>query len=104
MSRDLIDDAKKAFGDAKQAAQDLALQQLRDLGNKPLGPSSGYTNPDCPQTFCQPFVDKKEAIIDLTWAGPLMLAGIAIKVNSRVVPFWASHITGGAAPQDISSS
>lgn len=103
VSRDVYDDAKKALGDLKEKAQEVALQQLRDLGDKPLGPPSGYTNKDCPPNFCQPFVDKKQALLDLAWAGPLMLAGIAIKVNPRVVPFWAAHIAGGAAPQNISS-
>ena len=71
VSRDIFDDAEKKL-------EELALQKLRDLGNKPLGPPSGYTNPLCPKEFCQPFADKTAAIADLAWAGPLILAGIAM--------------------------
>lgn len=104
VSRDLIDDAKQAAEDIKKQLQEAALQKLRDLGNKPLGPPSGYSNPACPKEFCQPFADKTQAMVDLAWAGPLILAGIALKVNPRVLPFWASHMAGGAAPQNISAN
>jgi hypothetical protein len=38
------------------------------------------------------FTSKKEAI----------LSGITLAVNSRVVPLWDQHISGGAAPQNLS--
>ncbi|HEY5957196.1 MAG TPA: SH3 domain-containing protein, partial [Polyangiaceae bacterium] len=53
---------------------------------------------------CQPFTSKAYALANLAWAGPLMLAGIAAKVNPRVVPLWARYIAGGSSPTDLTAS
>ena len=98
VQRDPLDDLKKE-------AEELVKQQLVGLANQPAGPASGYKgDPKCGTKFCQPFVSKSFAISQLAWAGPLILAGIAAKVNPRVVPFWAAYLSGGSGPLDITST
>ncbi|GAB6907956.1 conserved hypothetical protein [Desulfosarcina cetonica] len=94
--RDLIDDIR-------EGAEAIGTARLRALANKPTG-SGGWTGADasCHANFCRPFADVNEALRDLVWAGPLILAGIATKVNPRVVPLWATYMTGGSAVEDLS--
>ena len=98
---DPIGDVKKAL---EKKAEEFAKQKLADLANEPVGPASGFTgDPKCGPNFCQPFVSKAFALANLAWAGPLILAGIAKKVNTRVVPLWASYLTDGSAPKDLTA-
>lgn len=58
----------------------------------------------CPESFCKPFSLPKIVVEQMrTTAAPALLAGIAIKVNPRVVPLWSQYLFGGAAPQDLSA-
>lgn len=99
--RDLINDAKKAL---EKKAEEIATQQLGKLANAPAGLPSGFTgDPKCGAKFCQPFASKAAAVADLIWAGPLILAGIAKKMNSRVVPLWAKYLSGGSPTKNLSS-
>jgi hypothetical protein len=98
---DFIDDAKEK---AEKIAEDFAKARLGQLANADLGPPSGFTgDAKCGPRFCQPFTSKAVAFAHLAWAGPLLLAGIAKKVNSRVVPLWADYLSGGSAPRNLSS-
>jgi hypothetical protein len=100
--RSALDDAK---GFVDDTAESVAKASLGMLANAPAGPSSGFTGgPSCGANFCQPFTSKAYARANLAWAGPLMLAGIAMKVSPRVVPLWARYIAGGTAPMDLTSS
>lgn len=100
--RDLGDEAKKIADAAKKQAEDAAKQKLVDLGNSPVGPPSGFTGkPKCGPTFCQPYESQNFAEKSLLWARPLLLAGIALKVNPRVVPLWDVYLNGGSAPRDL---
>jgi hypothetical protein len=106
--RDLIDDLKKEAEDlkkeAEKKAEEFATAQLLKLANAPLGPPSGFTgDPKCGPNFCQPFASKTTAAADLLWAGPLILAGIAKKVNTRVVPLWAAYLSGGSSPKNLTA-
>jgi len=90
--------------EAERRAEAIATRRLQDLANKPVGPSSGFVGGShCHVNFCQPFADRRFAMADLAWAGPLILAGIARRVNSRVVPLWAMYLAGGAPPRDLTT-
>jgi len=94
--RDLIDEARRL-------AEEAAKARLRELANQP-SPGGGWAgDPACGPNFCQPFPSVPGAVRDLLWAGPLILAGIATKVNPRVVPLWASYMSGGAGVANLSS-
>ena len=89
----------------RAAAEARVTAQLTDLANKPVVTHSGFAGgATCHPNFCQPFANVPEAITDLIWAGPLILAGIATKVNPRVVPLWATYMRAGSAPQNLSSN
>ena len=98
---DLIDDLKKA---ADKKAEEFAKQELGKLANAPVGPPSGFSgDPKCGPTFCQPFISKVFALKNLAWAGPLILAGIAKKVNTRIVPLWATYLSGGSPTKNLTA-
>jgi len=78
----------------------LAKAYLKKIAEKP-GTGARYTQQDCPSNFCDPFEDKAAAREDLKIAGPIILAGIARDVNSRVVPLWVTYLSGGASVQDL---
>ncbi|MDH3476636.1 MAG: DUF4157 domain-containing protein, partial [Rhodospirillales bacterium] len=94
--RDLLEDLRRMAEEAGKA-------RLRELADQPVGPG-GWTgaDPGCHAKFCRPFASLPRAVADLAWAGPLILAGIATKVNSRVVPLWARYISGGSGVQNLS--
>ncbi len=95
---DLIDDLRAA-------AEAAATARLIALANKPVGAPGTFTgHAGCHPNFCQPFASVPGAVADLAWAGPLILAGIATRVNSRVVPLWASYMSRGSAPQNLTST
>jgi hypothetical protein len=101
LQRDIIDDIRR---EAERRAEEFARERLGVLSDKPVGPPSGFVgDPSCHVNFCQPFADPVAARADLAWAGPLILAGIARRVNSRVVPLWARYLAGGTAPLNLSS-
>ena len=57
----------------------------------------------CPSTFCTPYPTVAMAIEQRAKSLPVLLAGIALAVDSRVVPLWRTHLNGGSPPQDLSS-
>lgn len=57
---------------------------------------------DCPADFGKPYPNKAIAYTIRNQLAPILLAGIAAKVNPRVVSLWYQYIFGGAAPQDLS--
>jgi hypothetical protein len=89
--------------DLRQGAEQIASERLIDLGNTASPLPALFTHAGCPPTFCQPFPSLAFAASNLAWAGPLLLAGIASKVNSRVVPLWATYLAGGSAPQNLTA-
>lgn len=86
----------------EKAAEAIVTAKLGALAAKP-GPAATFSLPGCPANFCQPFSSKAAAALDLLWAGPLILAGIARKVNAKVVPLWASYLAGGASPRSLTA-
>lgn len=81
--------------------EDLPLEQIVDQF-APEAPSIA-PNPDCTSDFCAPLSSRTRAqAFKAVVAGPI-LAGIAAKVNTRVVDLWRQHIFGGSPPQDLSS-
>ncbi|MFO0943670.1 MAG: DUF4157 domain-containing protein [Pirellulales bacterium] len=57
----------------------------------------------CPVGFCQPFANESFAIHQRTKMLPILMAGIAVAVDSRVVPLWHEHLLGGATPKNLTS-
>jgi Domain of unknown function (DUF4157) len=57
----------------------------------------------CPPEFCTPYFSTAVASGVRTSMAPVLLAGIAAKVSSRVVPLWSQYLFGGSAPQNLSS-
>lgn len=57
---------------------------------------------NCPSSFCSPFPFRSLAIAARNNLAPILLAGIAAKVNPRVVPLWSQYLFGGRAPQNLS--
>ena len=60
--------------------------------------------PSCPSDFCTPFPNQLAAIAARTAAAPVLLAGIAVNVSTRVVPLWNQYLFGGSSSQNLSSS
>jgi hypothetical protein len=59
----------------------------------------------CPPVFCTPLPGGKLlAGLSRDSLAPILLAGIAAKVNPRVVPLWSQYLFGGAPTQDLSPS
>jgi hypothetical protein len=58
---------------------------------------------DCPSDFCTPYASRRLAIIDRELMAPILLAGIAAKISSRVVPLWYQYLFGGSPIQNFSS-
>lgn len=87
---------EEIWEDPVKAAEEIATDQLERLANQPSDRPSLYSHTGCPPTFCQPFSNYYLANAELKWAGAVMLAGIANKVDSRVVWFWLTYIGGGS--------
>jgi len=78
-------------------------EDLIALGNKPLGPSSGFTEPGCPPTFCQPFANKDEAVTDLENWKQVFIVGISREVSAKVAPLWKAYLEGGSGAKDLTA-
>ncbi len=91
--------------------KEKCLGDLAYVGNKP-GPESKYKKGGCPATFCQPFADREEALVDLEMVKPCLLAGIRVKlagagglfggVGAKVQPYWEAYLNGGSDVKDLS--
>lgn len=58
----------------------------------------------CPPGFCDPYSSEAWARYRLAKNSWWLLAGIAAAVDSRVVPLWREHLSGGSAPKNLTSS
>jgi hypothetical protein len=98
-----LGDLLNSAGDVKKQLEDMAKDELKGLSAKP-GTGALFSKSGCPKNFCEPFKSVSAAKKDLLWAAPLILAGIATKVNPKVVPLWAVYMAGGTAPLNLSST
>ncbi len=57
----------------------------------------------CPTHFCEPYDSESYAIHQRTRMLPVLMAGIALAVNRRVVPLWHEYLLGGSAPKNLTS-
>ncbi len=88
----LINEGKKLFGESeKDIAQICARLNTVDSG----APTPCAKNKDCPSAFCVPLPSWAEAIAIRNLVRVPLLAGIAAKVNVRVVPFWNAYMGSG---------
>jgi hypothetical protein len=58
----------------------------------------------CPPGFCEPYSSESYARYQLVKMMPILLAGIAVAVDSRVVPLWRDHLLGGSPPRDLTGT
>lgn len=92
---------KQAAGPAAPATQ--ATGMLDDLGGlipdigTPLCPIPSY----CPSLYCSPYPTKALARSARSDMAPILLAGIAAKINPRVLPFWHTYLYGGSGPINV---
>jgi hypothetical protein len=78
------------------------MVQPQDAGGGGMAPACGIPS-DCPANFCTPYSSKTLAALARDQMAPWLLAGIAAKVNPRVVPLWNRYLYGGSGVQDLSS-
>lgn len=57
----------------------------------------------CPTHFCEPYDSESYAIHQRTRMLPVLMAGIALAVNRRVVPLWHEYLLGGSTPKNLTS-
>lgn len=57
----------------------------------------------CPKHFCQPYSSESYAKHQRSKMALTLMAGIALAVDSRVVPLWLNYLWGGRPPQDLTS-
>lgn len=57
----------------------------------------------CPPHFCEPYDSESYARHQRTQLLPILMAGIAVAVNRRVVPLWHEYLLGGSAPKNLTS-
>lgn len=55
----------------------------------------------CPKSFCEPYSSESFARHMRMKMFPVLLAGIAVAVNSRVASLWKEHLNGGSDPKDL---
>lgn len=77
------------------------ILQRSDDERGPAPASACAANANCPSDFCRPLPwDRWELCTNDI---PFLLAGIALKVSSRVVSLWHDYLSGGTGLQDLSS-
>jgi hypothetical protein len=57
----------------------------------------------CPPGFCDPYRSEELAKYYRAKNSVWIMAGISLAVDSRVVPYWQKYLSGGSAPEDLSS-
>jgi hypothetical protein len=57
----------------------------------------------CPATFCQPYTSENMARSQRDKMMLILLSGIGVFVNSRVMPLWGEYLMGGSPPQNLTS-
>ena len=87
---------------ADTAGMDADVIAEREYGDKgaPKATTCG-SPPWCPPGFCSPYRSKELAEYYRAKNGPLLLAGIALFVDSRVVPLWREYLAGGSPPKNL---
>lgn len=88
------------------SSNDADLAAEREYGSGPAPPNAQTCGrpPHCPPGFCDPYRTVALAQYYRAKNGPLLMAGIAAAVDSRVVPLWRDYLNGGSAPRNLSAS
>jgi hypothetical protein len=58
----------------------------------------------CPKSFCEPYSSESFARHQRTKMMPILMAGIAAAVDSRVVPLWHEHLLGGSSMKNLTAT
>jgi hypothetical protein len=97
--------ARDVFDSGQQVLTDLCAE----LNTSTNAPVACAANAHCPSGFCAPLDSQAEAIGIRNLVKTPLLAGIRVKVNPRVVPFWDDYLGSGfgvggdPAVRDLSS-
>ncbi len=85
---------------------DADMAAEREYGNGPPPPSATTCGrpSHCPPGFCDPHRTVRLAEYYRARNGPILMAGIAAAVNSRVVPLWRDYLNGGSAPRNLTAT
>jgi cytochrome c2 len=57
----------------------------------------------CPPGFCQPYSSESYARYQKAKMTPLLLTGIAMAVDSKVLPLWVDYLNGGSTTKNLTS-
>lgn len=96
LQRDLLDDARSEGQRLWSEAQATIADVCRQLNETGVGaPAMCATNPGCPAAFCAPLPSYTEAIAIRNLIKQPILAGIRVKVSSRVVDLWDDYLGWG---------
>jgi hypothetical protein len=89
----------------RQLADPAPLEDPRPLleGGAPKAKTCGAPS-WCPKTFCQPYPTEAMARDQRNKLAPILMAGIAAAVSSRVVPLWAEYLWGGSPPKNLTAA
>jgi hypothetical protein len=82
---------------------DLAAERQYGSGPAPKAQSCGRP-PWCPPGFCEPYRSQQLAEYYRAKNAWWLLGGIAVAVDSRVVPLWREHLFGGSPPKNLSAT
>ena len=83
---------------------DMAAEREYGSGPPPPGAATCGRPAHCPPGFCDPYRTVRLAEYYRARNGPILMAGIAAAVNSRVVPLWRDYLNGGSPPRNLTAS
>jgi hypothetical protein len=96
--------AQRQSDPMQQHIDDTDMAMERKYANSGAPKAQKCGRPDwCPAGFCSPYTSEKLAEYYRAKNGPLILMGISMFVDSRVVPFWKEYLWGGSAPKNITA-
>lgn len=86
------------------SSDDADLAAEREYGDSPAPNAKKCSIPShCPPGFCDPYRSEKLAEYYRAKNGPVIMAGIAVAVDSKVLPLWREYLAGGSGPKDLSA-
>lgn len=88
----LVSEGKELIDQGQKTVADVC-QRLNNFGSGI--PTACAKNVDCPAAYCAPLPNRLEAIAIRNLIKQPILAGIRLKVNARVVPFWDTYLGSG---------
>src|SRR6266487_609777 len=89
--------------ETNQEDLDIAAEREYAKGGPPPKAKTCGRPPWCPAGFCDPYPTEALAIYHRSKDEPFLIAGIALAVNSRVVPLWKEYLWGGSPKKNLTA-